>query len=210
MSGSAAPGGADPVLERAETRRQTALGILIELDLAALWQQRGGAPCVVGAVAYGLVVAADLDLEVFFPGAPTVEDGFAVLAACARNPRVVKARFSNRLAEDDQGLYWQLRLRGPDGAEWKVDMWSARADHPGPLARDLVEPMRRCLNAKTRRAILEIKEHLLGAPEPPPASIRVYQAVLDGGVRTPEEFRRWMIDHPAAGLTRWHPCQASD
>ena len=209
MIGLADSGGVDPVLERAETRRQTALGILNELDLLALWQRRGGAPYVVGAVAYGLVVAADLDLEVFFPHDPTVEDGFAVLAACARSPRVVKARFSNRLAEADQGLLWQLRLRGPDGAEWKVDMWSMRGDHPGPLARDLVEPMRRCLNAETQRAILEIKEHFLAAPDPPPASIRVYQAVLDGGVRTPEEFRRWMIEHPAAGLTNWSPGQAA-
>jgi hypothetical protein len=210
MSEPAAPGGADPVLERAETRSQTALGILSELDLPALWQRRGGAPCVVGAVAYGLVVAADLDLEVFFPHDPTVEDGFAVLAVCARSSRVVKARFSNHLTDADQGLYWQLRLRGPDGAEWKVDMWSMRCDHPGPLARDLVEPMRRCLSMETRRAILEIKEHLLTAPDPPPASIRIYQAVLDGGVRTPEEFRRWMIDHPAAGLTNWRPGQAAD
>ena len=195
---------ADLLFQRESARRQTALRILSDLSLLELWRAYGE-PYLVGAVSYNLTVAPDIDLEVFCPDTPRVEDGFAVLAACARHPAVRKARFTNRLNETDQGYYWQLRWLNADGVEWKIDMWSMRADHPGPLSRDLVKPMRRRLTDPTRAAILEIKEALQTQPEPRPSSIQVYRAVMEGGIRSPEDFTHWQALNPEHGLSAWKP-----
>ena len=68
------------VLARADARQKIAEHILQELDLIDRWG-RFGTCNVVGAVAYGLVVAPDIDIEIFCPQ-PRIEDGFDVLKAC--------------------------------------------------------------------------------------------------------------------------------
>ncbi len=160
---------------------------------------------LVGAVAYGLVVAPDIDMEIYCER-PQVEDGFAVMSRLALYPAVWKVSFSNELEGPDRGLYWQLRYRNPESEArevWKIDMWLLGKDHPGPRSADLVEPMREALTPETRAAILWIKEAMLGRERV--HGIDVYRAVLDGGVRTPEEFEEWFAAHGLLGPTTWRP-----
>jgi hypothetical protein len=117
---------------------------------------------------------------------------------------VRKVRFANELDGPDQGLYFQVRYRHESGEEWKVDMWLLAHDHPGPLSRDMVSPMRRALTDETREAILALKEWVLAGGHPY-TSIRIYQAVLEGGARTPEEFLAWFERVKPLGLTTWRP-----
>lgn len=194
----------DPLFSRQTARWTQAQQILRELCLMERWQAYGQ-PILVGAVAYELVVNPDLDMEIYCPGDPRIADGFAILEACAQHPRVTQASFSNRLNTPDQGYYWQLRYLAEDGVEWKVDMWSVRFDHPGPTSRDFVAPMRRALTPETRRAILEIKERMLADSALRTISMRIYQAVLEGGSRTFEQFAAWHAAHPDPGLVWWQP-----
>ena len=193
----------DNVLARAAERLDIAHHILAQLRLMARWGAFG-TPVLVGAVAYDLVVAPDIDMEIFCDQ-PRIEDGFRVLEACALHPQVLKARFSNYLDGPDIGLYWQLRYQHTDGQEWKVDMWSVRRDHPGPLSSALVEPLRRALTDETRRAILEIKEQVLLDPIPRYSSIHLYRAVLDDGIRALAQFRDWFARHQTDERTSWRP-----
>ena len=123
----------DPITRSAE-RLRSARSILAELRLVERWAVYG-TPILVGAVAYELVVAPDIDIEVYCDE-PRIEDGFEILRDCSvQYPRVKKARFANELHGPDQGLYWQLRYLHDDGQLWKIDMWSLRRDHPEPVAR---------------------------------------------------------------------------
>jgi hypothetical protein len=189
----------EELLRREAARRRRAAEILADLDLRRRWA-RFGVTHVVGATAYGLMVACDIDLEITCPR-PRVEMGFAVVADLARRPDVWKVRFSNELDGPDQGLYWQLRLRSDDEI-WKLDMWLLADDHPGPQSADLVDPMRRALTDETRVAILALKERLHAEGVP---SIDVYRAVLDAGVRSESEFRAWHAQNPSVGLAFWRP-----
>jgi hypothetical protein len=157
-------------------------------------------------MATGLAVRPDIDLEVYCDR-PRVEAGFAVVVPLAREPGVRRVRFANELAGPDGGLYWQLRYRapGPAGELWKIDTWLLPHDHPGPLARDLVGPLRRALRRHpgARAAILRIKEAT--RDDAGVHGVDVYRAALEGGVRTPAEFAGWLEANGPAGLTAWRP-----
>ena len=146
---------------REAARQRQAAEILAALGVMERWATVG-APKLVGAAACGLMVASDIDIEIYSPS-PSVEAGFGVVGELARQPGVWKVRFSNELDGPDQGLYWQLRYRAKHNDVWKIDMWLLAHDHPGPRSDDLVEAMKRALTTETRIAILTIKEALIEA-----------------------------------------------
>ncbi len=190
------------IFERAAERRQRALEIIGQLNLLERWR-RYGSPEVVGAVRYGLVVAADIDVEIY-ADEPRLEDGFAVMVELARLPGMWKVRFSNEMDSPDQGLYFGLRYRHPDGEVWKVDNWLLGHDHPhAHWAERFALALERVLTDETRRAILEIKETTLGQPSL--RGIDIYKAVLRDGVRDAAAFLDWTARHPPARLDLWMP-----
>jgi hypothetical protein len=191
------------LLARAEARRQAALDVAADVGLLGGWR-RYGEPIVVGAVAHGLVVAPDVDLEVYCDE-PLIADGFALLSRWAQHPRVCAASFRNALDTPDLGLYWQLRYTAADGERWKIDMWSVRHDHPGPLGRDLIAPMAAALTRQSRAAILALKEALRRDGRSEVRSIDLYRAVLEGGVGDEPQLDAWLGAHPAPALVDWKP-----
>lgn len=193
--------GSEELLRRQLKRQRAAAEILSRLDLLGRWSQVGS-PKLVGAAAYGLMVAPDVDIEIYCD-VPTVDPGFVIVSELARQHAVWKVRFSNELGGPDQGLYWQIRYRANGSEVWKIDMWLLGNDHPGPRSLDLVEPMRRALTDETRAAILGIKETLLG--ETDVHAIEIYEAVLDHDARTAAEFRSWQSRRKPRGLTFWRP-----
>lgn len=190
------------VVTRAVARLEIARQIIGELNLLTRWAAFG-TPMIVGAVAYGLVVAPDIDLEIFCDD-PRIADGFEVLKACAQHANVTAIRFANQLAGPDQGLYWRVGYQHA-GELWKLDMWSMRRDHPGPRAADLVEPLRAALTAEFRTTILTLKEQLRAQTAIRCPSIAVYQAVIDHHVRTLPELATRLKSHDSRRLTAWRP-----
>ncbi len=192
------------ILRRAADRQNEARHVIERLNLFRRWSAYGR-PVLVGAVAHDLMVEPDIDIEIYCER-PRVEDGFAVVSSLALEPGVWKVRFSNELHGPDRGLYWQVRYRDPVSTTqevWKIDMWMLGEDHPGPRAVDLVELMRKVITPETRVAILQIKETFQGREQV--HGIDVYRAVLDGGVRTPEDFEEWFAAHQSSVLTAWRP-----
>ena len=191
------------ILERAARTRQQAQAILSDLGLLEKWR-RFGRPVLVGAVSFDLAVAPDIDMEVYCPEL-RIEHGFQVLTECALNPRVTAAQFLNALSSPDKALYWQLRYRTDDGTEWKIDMWSAPEDYDLPRGEDFVQPMKESLTDETRQAILALKEARAEGHLSKGLSIDLYRAVLDGGVRTPDDFQQWLQSNQTGVLTDWRP-----
>ncbi|MBA2286418.1 MAG: hypothetical protein H0W02_13125 [Ktedonobacteraceae bacterium] len=195
------------ILDQAEERLRKAHEILAELQLFERWQVFG-TPILVGAVAYGLAMAPDIDMEIHCD-VPRIEDGFSVLRECALHPNVRKARFGNYLDEVDEGLYWRLIYRTDEGTDWKIDMWALHRDHGGPCAMPLVEPLRQVLIPETRCAILELKALMQDGSIPRHPSIDIYRAVIDGGVRTGTQLEAWLELHPRPFLTFWKPGEST-
>jgi len=191
------------IVQQAAMNLQTAHQIMEELNLLDLWRVVGE-PILVGAVAYNLVISPDIDLEIYCDQ-PEVMAGFSVIEKCVRNPNVIGARYSNHLNREDKGIYFQIKYKNHDDTVWKVDMWLMAYDHPGPCARDLVEPLLQVLDDETREAILLIKEEVRRKLSVNVASIHIYEAVIDYNVRNYEEFIVWHEKLQPQGLTLWKP-----
>lgn len=193
----------DDVSGRAESRQRIAEHILQELELVERWNRVGDCR-IVGSVAHHLVVAPDIDLEVWCPE-PRIGDGFDILHACAQHPNVTKARFWNALGPPHYGLYWQLRYLHK-GEEWKIDTWSIAHTYSGPCGTHLVEPMRAALTHDMRQVILRLKGAVFRDASLEVPSIQIYRAVLDDGVRTLQELHAWLPVNKLAGVvTDWLP-----
>ena len=191
------------IVSRAETRQQIAEHILQELDLVNRWNQFGKCN-LVGAVTYRLIVAPDIDMEIFCPD-PKIEDGFEIIRACALHPQVTKTRFWNALGPPHHGLYWQVRYNH-EGEEWKIDMWSIADSYSDPCGSHLTEPIVNALTLESRQAILRLKEAVLADDTLDCPSIQIYRAVLDSGVADLDGLKAWLPRNPLTGVvTDWKP-----
>ncbi|MHB1295768.1 MAG: hypothetical protein ACYC4R_12320 [Anaerolineae bacterium] len=192
----------DPILERATQLCRRAHQLLDDLDLFGRWSAYGQ-PELVGALASGVVLAPDIDMEIY-ADCPRIADGFAVMAGLAELPGVRKVRFANEMAGPDQGLYWGLHVVDTEGTLWKVDAWLVAHDHPNAhWAKALHDGLCRVLTDETRRAILTIKAALAGDSRA--RGVDIYRAVIEGGVRDAQGYLDWLATHPPEVMVSWRP-----
>lgn len=189
----------------AAANRQRAEEILRELRLREVWQQAGVRAEVVGSLRSGLLCRhLDIDLHLYTPAEPCVEESFAVVARIAANPRIRRVEYGNLLDAEDRCLEWHVQYEDRDGRRWQIDMILMAEDSPwaGYFER-VADRIAAALTPETRDAILRLKyetpddEHLPG--------IVCYRAVLEGGVRTRSELEAWLCDHPVGGIVTWMP-----
>ena len=125
----------------------------------------------------------------------------AAYAARLLERQVALQAEANRLVEQlappelrGYGRYYFVAHHETDaGDEWKIDvsLWSPESP-PGPLAHP--QELRRRLTPETRLAILWIKDVWHQVPSYPDqvSAMDIYDAVLEHGVRTPEQFGSYL------------------
>ncbi|TCC11250.1 hypothetical protein [Kribbella soli] len=182
---------------RAEARLQTAHELLRDLDLIERWSTYGEVT-VVGSVGIELVVAPDIDLEIRSKE-PRVADGFAVMSILAELPQVRRITYLDARDRHERGQYWKLEYETADET-WTVDMWVFGPDAlgGGPLA----EALREVLTPAARDTILAIKEEAVTRGERA-LGYWLYQAVLDAGASSYDEYRDWLGDRNIYERTGW-------
>ncbi len=183
----------DDLLTRQAVLQAEAHAVLADLGLLAILGGLGH-PTLTGSCALGVMVRRDIDVTTLVP-ALDVEKAFAIGRALAAHPRIHRLAFRNdtgrwnREPAYPDGLYWGASYRTDAGADWNLDLWFLRE---GTTQFDL-EHLRTLLprlDRETRVAILRIKEALAdtSAYGRDVRGFDIYRAVLDDGVRTPEEF----------------------
>jgi hypothetical protein len=163
-------------------------------SLAAL-----GDPIRVGSSALGLMVRNDIDITVVCEALTmtTHESVVSLAAELARHHRVNKVQFRNDTGAWNtdptypDGLYLGVNYRSPQGEDWNLDIWFIDDPARQPDLQNL-QQMPAQLTRETRAAILAIKQAYAKNPEYGRSitSHDIYRAVLDNGVRTPEEFEQ--------------------
>lgn len=193
------------LLRRAEDRRRRAWQIIEELDLINRWS-RYGQPVIVGSVRLGLVVTPDIDLEVYSDN-PRIAQGFQVMAEVAESSHVVGITFENSMEMRHAWLYWEIRYQDEDGEGWTIETYFCGPGDPyAHWPEQLSDAMQKALTDEHRIAILSIKEalHTQGTMKDT-KSFDIYRAVMDGGVRSFDEFMEWIQINTAPGIVKWVP-----
>lgn len=195
----------DALLERAAKRQAQARRILDELGLVNLWSPYGR-PVVVGSVSTGLVVEPDIDMEVYSDD-PRIADGFRVMAAVAESKNVIRIDYKKHSRADGGWLYWEIHYRAGDGVVWTIETYFCTPHSPyaGGTERFAGE-LERVLTDEHRVAILAIKEALCAnGTMRDTKSFYVYRAVIEGGVRSFDDYTAWMEANKPDGVMEWTP-----
>ena len=184
------------LLERQDALQAEAMAILTDLDLFALLR-RVGTPVHTVSSALGLMVRRDIDVTTVCPFLD-VTAAFELGESLAMHPRVRRLTFRNDTGhwrtgdEYPDGLYWLVEYVTEAGAFWSLDLWFIAE---GTTQHDLehMKTLPGRLDAENRAAIVRIKTAMSERPEAERVSgYAVYEAVLDHGIRTPEEFVEYL------------------
>ncbi|TCR93237.1 hypothetical protein EV561_101683 [Rhizobium sp. BK376] len=148
----------------------------------------------------GLMVRRDIDITVICENlGPETRAAFAQIAArlMLMDSHVVSVRFRNDTgrwnkepASYPDGLYLGLNVRTEEGADWTVDIWAVDQPERQPDLLHLRTLLPR-ITDKHRRIILTIKRELAARSDKIP-SAHVYEAVVDGGVDSVDQFEMWL------------------
>jgi hypothetical protein len=156
-----------------------------------------GSPHVTGSYALDLMTWRDLDLYLeaevmserrFFELGGRIASILMPVKMNFRNERVARTPDLPR-----EGLYWGTYFELAPGQSWKMDLWCVDTEECRRLLEHCSSIEER-LTPGSRETILEIKAAVCSHPQYRRGftSQDVYQAVLDDGIRTIEQFRACM------------------
>lgn len=192
------------ILKIAEQNQLRARRIIEETGVMEIWRSVGADPNLVGSSRMGLMMR-NLDIDMHIYSDPvTVAAGFAAMAKFAENPGFKTLQYGNLIDTVEECTEWHVNYEARDGSLWKFDMIHIQrgSRYDGHMERT-ADRIMAVLTPETRRAILQLKhdtpadEFIMG--------IEYYKAVIDGGVRTWDEFTAWRAANPPTGVIEWMP-----
>jgi hypothetical protein len=193
--------GDDELLAAQDAIQAEAAAVLTDLDLLEQIR-RVGDPVRTGSSVLGLMVARDIDVTTLCPSLE-LQPIFDVGRALAGHPRVRRISFRNETGrwntspDYPDGLYWLVEYVTEVDVTWTLDLWFLLEGHT-QFDLEHIQTIPPRLTREARLAILRIKHARRGIPaaERGP-SYRIYEAVLDHGVRTADDFTRHLEDRSA-------------
>jgi hypothetical protein len=196
-----------PASDEELTARQAVLqveagDVLASLDLPATV----GPVHLTGSYVSGLMCWPDLDVMVHVGAGVTPRDVLRLLENIVDRPDVVAFDYRDERGErSPTGTVRDERYHVPitllrDGRTWRVDL-TLWLNDPHTNLTAWHENLRDTITAEQRAAVLRIKDvwHRLPSYPDQISGTDIYTAVLDDGVRTPDEFATWLTDHGYPG-----------
>ncbi|SDS74598.1 hypothetical protein [Microlunatus soli] len=195
------------ILTIADARRDQALDIMHRLDLLRRWSEVGSVE-LVGSVALDVVVKPDIDLAIYVDVLDPAR-AFAALTPLSEVPGMVQTiNYVDGRQWPIHGLYWQISTID-DGEEWTIDCWVLNSDRDQDSQHDVARSTRRAAEDIRRRpdaraTILGIKHEAIERGRPVHGRW-LYEAVLDDGIRTLDEYAGWMGNQDPNERSTWMP-----
>ncbi len=190
--------------ETAEQIQAKAWSVIEDTGIIEHWTSIGAEVNLVGSLKTGLLIN-NLDIDFHIYTDPfCLADSFAAISRLAENKRIKTISYSNLLEAEDQCIEWHAFYEDRNSNTWQIDMIHILKESPyAGYFEKVAERISAVLTPETREAILRIKHEIpLDKKE---MSILVYQAVIEGGVRSTEEFMRWKKQNPNDGIVEWMP-----
>lgn len=192
------------IIGAAESLQAQAWKVIEDTRVIEIWEGIGAKINLVGSLKMGLL-ACNLDIDFHIYTDPFIQsDSFRAISQLAENSRIRTISYANLLDVEDKCLEWHAGYRDEAGDIWQIDMIHILADsiYAGHFER-VAERVKAVMTPEMRKAILAIKyaipegEKVMG--------IRIYRAVIEGGVRDLDGFHAWEKVHPLQGIEKWIP-----
>jgi hypothetical protein len=164
---------------------------------------RAGRAERIGSSVTGLMVVRAADFQVVAPGV-TTDRAFATMRPLLTRVQVSEVRYANECGQhnptkrpEDDRYHFLVRLRTDAGREWRITVtfWVAGVSDASHHERARTQQIAGRIDAEKRLAILWIKDvwrHLPTYPSQVSAA-DVCDAVLEHGVRSPDEFATYLM-----------------
>lgn len=188
---------AEELLRRQDALQAEAARAIAELDLMSLVARAGRAESI-GSLVSGLMVWRDIDLVVVSPEL-SVNGAWEVMWPIISRPEITRVSYANESGHlnasgrsNDDRHYFVIHYETADRDDWKIDItfWltEGRRDQ-----RDRALALHG-LPRESRISILWLKDVWHRLPTYPyrVGGVDIYDAVLEHGVRTPEEFDAYL------------------
>lgn len=162
--------------------------ILDDLGVMRILSNYGRAE-LVGSVAFDLIVKRDIDIHLLLAHSDLFSVVNALVEYLLNQPKVGEVRITDWRIQG--GIKIGVDAYPAPSGSWSLDIWVT--DKPEATAFDVVREIQSKLTAESRAVILNLKGayHRQGLLRDG-ISLKIYKAVLDGGVWTLEEFNHWL------------------
>lgn len=180
--------------------------VLASLDLATTLADAGPV-LLTGSYVSGLMCWPDLDVMVHVGAGFTPRDVLRSLQRIVDHPGVVGFAYRDeRGPRSPTGTTRDERYHVPialsrNDRTWQIDL-TLWLNDPHANLTAWHESLRERITVEQRGAVLRIKDvwHRLPSYPDQISGMQIYTAVLDDGVRTPQQFDTWLIDRGYPGL----------
>ena len=191
-------------LQLAQQNQAKAHEIISTLNIIEAWNSIGAKINLIGSLKIGLLMKhLDIDFHVYTK-VVDISQSFYAISLIARHPGVQSVKYSNLLNEEDECLEWHITYIDDNHAKWQIDIMHIvkGSKYDGYFER-VGDGITKRLTEVSRNTILKLKwetpddEKIMG--------VEYYRAVLDGGVKTMNEFQEYRLAHPVNGILEWQP-----
>ncbi|MFC4111710.1 hypothetical protein [Nonomuraea zeae] len=195
------PASDEELSARQAALRAEAAEALAELDLAAL--VAGTGPMLfTGSYVSHLMCWPEVDVMVHAGAGFAPDDVLRLLQRIVEHPGVVGFDYRDeRGPRSPTGTTRDERYHVPiafarNGRDWRIDL-TLWLNDPHTNLPAWHETLRDTITAGQRSAVLRIKDvwHRLPGYPDRIGGLQIYTAVIDDGVRTPEQFGTWLVAH---------------
>ncbi len=184
---------------------EKALEISKELKIEEIWKNLDSTCNLVGSVKTGLLMnRLDIDFHTYSDDF-SIQKSFNAIAQISQNKKIKEVIYKNLLEAEDMCLEWHLSYEENPNRIWMIDIMHIKNESPYTgLMERVSEKINLVLTEQQRKNILKIKWES-GRQKEKVQGIHIYQAVIDDGIETFEEFKSWQQNNKNMGISLWEP-----
>ena len=195
----------DEILNISNQNLNKALQIINKLRIKEIWASLDSTCNLVGSVKTGLLMnRLDIDFHTYSKNF-SIEKSFKAISMISESPKIKDLTYRNLLNKEDMCLEWHLSYEENPERVWTIDIIHIKNESPyaGVIER-VTDKINTVLTEELKKIILGIKWRSEQCANKIPG-IQIYQAVIDDGVETFEEFESWRTCRKDVGISLWEP-----
>jgi len=182
-----------------------AFQIIEELQIQKIWEELHSTCHLVGSVKTGLLLThLDIDFHVYSENF-SIAQSFKAIAKISDYPSIKEVTYKNLLQEEDMCLEWHLSYEECPERIWTIDIIHLKNESPfaGMIER-ITQKIDTVLTKDLRNKILNLKWES-NLHDEKVASIELYEAVIDHGIETFDNLKKWQNEKDKNRISLWEP-----